>query len=83
MLNSLINTKIKPYSKLILLACLLIIFTDVDANDGKGTIPSRPPNPVSYYQWFMIALAITYTVWLTVRAQKRKSKLKAQETEND
>jgi hypothetical protein len=47
------------------------------ANDGKPVSMPRPLVPVSNYQWFMIGVAVTYTICLIIRARMRKAKRKA------
>lgn len=79
MLNFII-TKLK---KELLLTAVIIIFitVTVSAHDVKGAVPERPLAPVTYYQWFMITLAVAYTLYLAVRAQKRKLKSKSGDDE--
>ena len=83
-MRNLLKNKITLKNKIALTAVLLLLFVEGTAHNGKGIVPSRPSTPVAYYQWFMIVLAITYSLWLTVRAQKRKAnKIKPEKTETD
>jgi hypothetical protein len=58
--------------------CLSITIGNAYANDGKmlSTEP-RPLVPVTNYQWFMIGVAVTYTICLIIRARRRKARRKA------
>lgn len=55
------------------LFCMLISIAGV-ANDGKqpATVSVKGSVPISYYQAFMISLAVVYGIYLIVRAKRRK-----------
>jgi hypothetical protein len=63
--------------KCVALFLALAFLVGASANDGKPAGMPRTLVPVSNYQWFMIGVAITYTVCLIIRYRRRSARRKA------
>jgi len=77
-LNSFLNKAIlKSTSGL---ACILVCASAI-ANDGRDPVTAdvKQSVPVMYYQAFMIGLAVSYGIYLIVRAKRRKRNSKITE----
>jgi hypothetical protein len=58
----------------------LTAFLNTYAHEGKGlTTEAKVMVPVTGYQWFMIGVAITYTICLVIRARRRKIRRKTED----
>jgi hypothetical protein len=72
---------IKALFKTALCLSGLMMYISTIANDGRqpSSVAAKVSAPVNYYQAFMLSIAVSYGIYLIVRARRRKRNSKITE----